>query len=101
MIGRLDKSVCEWHKQFLVDGEIPESKQGKYQRSGVMWSSEELNKKSARYIRENASNSSTLLLTSRSPAELNTLSLDSQGRYISARKWKLELAWLQCGEGYM
>ena len=54
MIGRLDKTVCEWRKQSLEDGEILESTQGNYQRSGVMWSSEELNKKAVRYIRENA-----------------------------------------------
>ena len=54
IIGRSDKTVREYRKQFLEDGEILESKQGKYQRSGVMWSSEELNKKAARYIRENA-----------------------------------------------
>ena len=54
VIGRLDKTVREWRRQFLEDGEIPESKQGKYQKSGVMWSSEELNKKVVRYGRENA-----------------------------------------------
>ena len=34
---------------------MPESKQGKYQRSGVLWSDEALNRKVARHIRENAS----------------------------------------------
>lgn len=53
-IVRLDKSAHEWHRQVLEDGEIPESKQGKYQRSGLMCSNKELNKKVARYISENA-----------------------------------------------
>ena len=33
MVGRSDKTVREWRKQFLESGEVPESKQGKYQRS--------------------------------------------------------------------
>ena len=36
MLGRSDKTVREWHKQFLEDGEIPVSKQGKYQQSGLV-----------------------------------------------------------------
>ena len=55
MIGRSDKTVHEWQKQFMEEGEVPESKQGKYQRSGVLWSDEALNKKAARYIHKNAS----------------------------------------------
>lgn len=55
MIEKSDKTVCEWRKQFFEnDAVIPESKQGKYQRSGVLWSNEDLNKKATRYIRENA-----------------------------------------------
>ena len=30
MVGRPDKTVREWRKQVLEDGEVPESKQGKY-----------------------------------------------------------------------
>ena len=55
MVGRSDKTVHEWRKEFLEEGEVPESKQGKYQRSGVLWSDEGLNLKAAKYIRENAS----------------------------------------------
>lgn len=55
MIGKSDRAVREWRSEFFKnDGQIPESKQGKYQRSGVMWSSEHLNKKASQYIRENA-----------------------------------------------
>ena len=35
-------------------GDFPESKQGKYRRSGVLWSNEELNKKAFEYVRANA-----------------------------------------------
>ena len=50
MVGRSDKTVREWRKQFFEEGEVPESKQGKYQRSGVLWSDEGLNKKAVKYI---------------------------------------------------
>ena len=35
-------------------GEIPESKQGQYQRAGVLWKNEILSKKACRYIQDNA-----------------------------------------------
>ena len=54
MVGRSDRTVREWRKQCLEEGKVPESKQGKYQRSGVLWSDESLNKKAKQYIRENA-----------------------------------------------
>ena len=101
MIGRSDKAVREWRKQFLEDGEIPECKQGKYQRSGVMWSSEELNKKAARYIRENANVKGQPNLTAGKFCQwVNDDLLPNQTlepgfpRKISletARKWMLEL----------
>ena len=50
MVGRSDKTVHEWKKHFLEEGEVPESKQGKYQRSDVLWSDESLNKKARQYI---------------------------------------------------
>ena len=53
MIGRSDKSVRAWKSNFLETGVIPDNKQGKYQRSGVLWSSENLNKKAIRYVRNN------------------------------------------------
>ena len=37
-----------------MNGSIPDNKQGKYQRSGILWSSEELNKKACKCVRENA-----------------------------------------------
>ena len=38
----------------ILEGKIPGSKQGQYQRSGVLWHSESLNKKVRRYVQEKA-----------------------------------------------
>ena len=35
---------------FQKDSNIPESKQGKYQRSGVLWQNEALNDKVCKYM---------------------------------------------------
>ena len=46
--------MSAWRSQFFDNyGEIPESKQGKYQQSGILWAIEDLNKKATRFIREN------------------------------------------------
>ena len=55
MIGKSDRTIHEWKLQFLEnDGKTPESKQGHYQRSGVLWQNEHLNKRASKYVRENA-----------------------------------------------
>ena len=41
-------------QSFESGGTIPESKQGQYQRTGVLWKNESFNKKAASYIRTNA-----------------------------------------------
>jgi len=43
---------------------FPDSKQGKYQRSGVLWQNEKLNKKTREFVQTNASvkGKKTLLL---------------------------------------
>jgi hypothetical protein len=46
MIGKSDCTVRQWWNDFIKGGEPV--------HSGVLWSSEELNKKATRYIRENA-----------------------------------------------
>lgn len=38
----------------MMRGKLPESKQGHYQRTGVVWNSEELNKKARKYVQENS-----------------------------------------------
>lgn len=55
MVGWSDRAVREWKSQFFENsGCIPESEQGKYERSGVVWRNEHLNKKAAIYIRSNS-----------------------------------------------
>jgi hypothetical protein len=55
MVGKSDKTIQEWRKQFFEnDGMITETEQGQYERSGIVWSSEELNRKATVFIRENA-----------------------------------------------
>ena len=62
----------------MESGEIPESKQGKYIRTGVLWTSEELNKKASIYIRDSANVMGKPNLT--------------VGRFCQwARKWMREL----------
>ena len=52
MINKSDKTIREWRTHFFQnEGEIPESTQGKYQRSGIVWSREDLNKTATKYIR--------------------------------------------------
>ena len=55
MINKPDRTVCDWRTHFYTsNGEIPDSTQGQYQRSGILWACEKLNKKVTRFIRENA-----------------------------------------------
>jgi hypothetical protein len=54
VMGRSERSIRQWRSDFMENGDIPESKQGRYQREGVLWSNEELNKKACEYIRSNA-----------------------------------------------
>lgn len=55
MMSKADRTIRQWNADFFNHGgSIPDNKQGKYQRSGVLWSSEDLNRKASRYVRENA-----------------------------------------------
>ena len=56
MVKMSDRTV-QWRRSFLVenDGVIPESQQGCYQWSGILWKNKELSKKAAEYVCENAS----------------------------------------------
>ena len=55
MIGRNEQTLREWRSSFFEhEGEIVDSSQGKYQRSGVLWSIECFNNKATKFIRENA-----------------------------------------------
>jgi hypothetical protein len=54
MLGKADRTIRQWRAEFTEHGSIPDNKQGKYQRSGILWSSEDLNRRASKYIRENA-----------------------------------------------
>ena len=54
MLGKSDRTIRQWHADFHENGSIPDSKQGRYQRTGILWSCEDLNKKAYQYVRENA-----------------------------------------------
>ena len=50
-----ERSVRTWRSELIENnGEFPESKQGRYQRSGVLWSNEDLNEKAKTFVRANA-----------------------------------------------
>ena len=53
MIGKSDRTVRQWRADFHENQAIPDSQQGRYQRSGVLWSSEALNTKATWHVREN------------------------------------------------
>ena len=51
MVKKSDRSVLRWRSEVINnDGVLPESQQGRYQRSGVLWQNEELNKKAREYV---------------------------------------------------
>ena len=55
MVKKSDRSVRRWQSEVIDnDGVLPESQQGRYQRSGVLWQNEELNKKAREHVRANA-----------------------------------------------
>ena len=55
IIGKSDRTIREWHTSFMANnGSFTDTLRGKYQRSGVLWQNEELNKKATKFVRENA-----------------------------------------------
>ena len=87
-------------KEF-AEGEIPESKQGKYQRSGVLWLDESLNRKATQYIRDNACVKEKLNLTVSQfcqwvnddlfPSETLEPGFPRKVSVETSRKWMIEL----------
>ena len=55
MVQKSERIVRRWRSAVIQnDGVLPESQQGRYQRSGVLWNNEEFNQKAADYVRQNA-----------------------------------------------
>ena len=64
MVGKTDRTIRQWKLDLIAnDGVLPESKQGSYQRSGVLWQSEELNLRAREYVRLNTAVKGTPNLT--------------------------------------
>jgi hypothetical protein len=54
LIGKSDHTVRDWRATFLANlGSFPETLQGRYQRTGVLWQNEELNKEASTFVRAN------------------------------------------------
>lgn len=55
ILGKSERTIREWWSSFIDnDYTFSGTLQSAYQRSGVLWSSEELNEKVVKYVRENA-----------------------------------------------
>ena len=55
MVKKNERTVRRWRSGLIKNkGILPESQQGHYQQSGVLWKNEELNKKAREYVRANA-----------------------------------------------
>jgi len=64
LIGKSMNTVFAWQDSFYEnEGSLVDHQQGRYQRSGVLWSNENLNSKAAKYIREKAAVKGTSNLT--------------------------------------
>ncbi len=51
-VGKNDKTVRRWRTGVLRNkGVLPQSKQGRYERKGVLWHNENLNKMATQYVR--------------------------------------------------
>ena len=54
IINKADRTIHQWHTDLVRNnGTFPESKQGRHQHTGVLWSSEELCRKAREYVRAN------------------------------------------------
>ena len=55
MVHKSGRTVRQWrHDLIMNDGVFPESQQGSYEYSGILWKSEEINKKATKFVRSNA-----------------------------------------------
>ena len=102
MIGSSNRTICERKAKFYEnDGSIPNSAQGQYQRSEVLWKNEYLNRKVCMYVRDNGFNKGSANLTMHSFCEWvnehllsnETLKLGYPRKISveSARRWLHEL----------
>ena len=50
MMKKSDRTARRWRSALIDDGVLPQLEQACYQRSGVLWQKEELNKKAVEYV---------------------------------------------------
>ena len=51
LLGYSDRTIRDWRSIFISnEGLFPDSEQGIYQCSGVLWQNEELNKKAREFV---------------------------------------------------
>ena len=102
MLGKSERTIREWWSIFTQnDFAFSGTLQGAYQRSGILWSNEELNEKVRAYVHENAAKKGVQNMTAMSfTVWVNNELLPSQAldpgfpRHIhieTARKWLHEL----------
>lgn len=54
VIGKCERTIRDWRASFIASkGSFPNTMQGRYQRTGVLWHNKELNELATRYVREN------------------------------------------------
>ena len=55
VLKKSDKIVRRWRTDLIANGgSFAESKQGQYQRTGVLWANEDFTKRTSEYVRGNA-----------------------------------------------
>ena len=101
MLNKSERTVRQWHSDFREYGCVVDSKQGTYQRTGILWSNEHLNRKVTEYVRQNSNVKGKSNLTKHSLCHwINEELLPNENlepgfpRQISvetARKWLHEL----------
>jgi len=70
MMYKSDRTIRQWRADFYENNiAVPDGKQGHYQRSGVLWRNEALNKKVTSYVRQNSAVKGKANLTTHSFCE--------------------------------
>ena len=54
VVGKCERTIRDWRATFIANqGSFPDTMQGRYQRTGVLWHNEELSELATNYVREN------------------------------------------------
>ena len=109
MVGKSDRTIRQWRADFEANKAIPDSQQGHYQRTGVLWSAKSLNTKVSKYVRENANIKGHPNLTTHSfcrwvndellPNEILEPGFPRRVSVETARRWLHELGFESLSSG--